>query len=375
MKIAIIGTTAAMMINFRQDLIKMLIEQQHEVLALALDYDDQTKDKIKQLGATPIDYVFSKTGLNPFSDLINTIKLSFLLKKLQPDMVFSYVAKPVIFGTIAAKLAGIKKRYGMIEGLGYAFTKSKEKPNFKKKLIKTLQILLYKVSLPLLDRLIVLNPDDREELVLTYKIKIWDCQILGGIGLKLSEFPYSPVIIKEKISFIFIARLLKEKGVYEYVSAAEYIKKRYPNTEFIMLGGLDKQNPGCLQEHELQSLIQNNIITYPGHVSNVYEWIQKSCIFVLPSYREGIPRSTQEAMAIGRAIITTDVPGCRETVINNVNGFLIKPWDVEDLSLAMEKFINKPELIPLMGKESYKLAKENFDSTLVNKKMLSLLDI
>lgn len=374
MKIAIIGTTSAMMINFRQDLIKELIQKQHEVLAFALDYDEKSKEKISALGAIPVDYIFSKTGLNPLSDFKNTLKFSRLLKKHQPDMVFSYVTKPVIFGTLAAKLAGIKNRYGMLEGLGYSFTETPENPSPKKKLIKRIQILLYKISVPLLKRLIVLNPDDKIELTQAYKIKVADCQVLGGIGLNLADFPFSPPFI-QKISFIFIARLLKEKGIYEYTDAARRIKKSHPEVEFIVLGGIDTQNPGGLQHYELENLIQDNIINYLGHVTDVKKWLQQSSVFVLPSYREGVPRSTQEAMATGRAIITTDVPGCRETVIDGLNGFLVKPWSVEDLVKAMEQFIQNPELIESMGNESYKLAKERFDAQAVNKKLLNLLDV
>src|SRR5699024_9821126 len=137
----------------------------------------------------------------------------------------------------------------------------------------------------------------------------------------------------------FIGRLLKEKGIYEFIVAAKLVKQKYPNSTFTVLGSIDQANMGVLKQHELDDLINTGIIDYPGHVSNVKNWIAASDVFVLPSYREGVPRSTQEAMAIGRAIITTDVPGCRETVVNGVNGFLVPKWNPEALAEKMIYFI------------------------------------
>jgi len=154
------------------------------------------------------------------------------------------------------------------------------------------------------------------------------------------------------------------------------IKLRYPKTEFLVLGGFDNDNPGKLKREEFYKLIDNNIINYLGQVDNVTEWIQNSSVFVLPSYyREGIPRSTQEAMAIGRAVITTDVPGCRETVQDGVNGFLIPKWNINALTDAMSKFIETPELIETMGLESYRIAKEKFDVKKINAKLIEILGV
>lgn len=373
MKIALIGTSSACVLGFRADLIKLLISKGHEVFAFALDYDDFSRYKVKELGAEPVDYLFSRTGLNPFSDIINTYKLSKKIKSISPDLVFSYFAKPVIFGTIAAVIAGIKRRIGMLEGLGYIFTDQPNGVSYKIRILRKIQVFLYRFSFPFLERIIFLNQDDPIDLIVNNRLSVNKYNVLGAIGLDLKSYPYSKPICPP-ISFIFIGRLLAEKGIHEYISAARIVKKNYPQVKFIMLGALDEGNPGGISAIELNSLINDGIVTYPGHVSNVQEWLAQASVFVLPSYyREGVPRSTQEAMAIGRPVISTDVPGCRETVIDSVNGFLIKPFSSNELAEKMIFFIKNPEQIEKMGKESFKMAQEMYDSLAVNEKLINYL--
>ena len=177
------------------------------------------------------------------------------------------------------------------------------------------------------------------------------------------------------LKFLFIGRLLKEKGIHEFVQAAKLVKKVYPESQFTVLGAIDHHNLGALQQTELDTLISSNIIQYPGHVSNIKDWIADNHVFVLPSYREGVPRSTQEAMAIGRAVITTDVPGCRDTVIDGVNGFLVPKWNPEALAEKMIYFIENPEQTQVMGAESYKIAVEKFDAEKVNQRLVNILGL
>ncbi|CAI2449455.1 glycosyltransferase family 4 protein [Serratia entomophila] len=375
MKIVLIGTTANCVVGFRADLIKSLHQQGHSVYAFALNYDDDTRKQVRALGATPVDYAFSRTGLNPIKDFCDTFALSKQLKKLEPDLVFSYFSKPCIFGTLAAVMAGVKKRYAMLEGLGYLFTEQPQGVSWKVKLLKKIQVTLYRCVFPKLDALILLNPDDRHDLVVDCKINVKQAHVLGGIGLNLADYPFSPAPT-QPVSFIFIARLLAEKGVHEYVAAARKVKERYPDTQFYMLGAVDTQNPGSLTEQSLAQLIQDDIIIAPGHVSNVADWIAKSSVFVLPSYyREGIPCSTQEAMAMGRAVLSTDVPGCRETVVQGVNGYLVERWSHEALAERMCELIEDPQKIVNMGQASYQLAQEKFDAQKVNNRLLAMLDI
>lgn len=376
MKIAIIGTVASSFYGFRAGLIKALREKQYVIYAFTSEYSMDDLKKIEALGVIPVTYELNRGGVNPLADAKATYALSKKIKEVAPDLVFSYFSKPVIFGTLAARMAKVPQVIGMLEGLGYAFTDQPEGLSNKTKLIKNIQALLYKIALPQLDKIIFLNPDDPKDLLASYNIKAKKVEVLGGIGLDLDEYGFQAMkSIESSIKFLFIGRMLKEKGIHDFIAAAKMVKQTYPDVEFTVLGAIDASNPGALKQSELDQLISLNIINYPGQVDNVQDWIAKSHVFVLPSYREGVPRSTQEVMATGRAVITTDVPGCRETVIDGVNGFLVKKWNPKALADKMIYFIEHPEQIKAMGDESYKLAQENFDADKVNKRLINMLGL
>ena len=373
-KIALIGTTGASFYGFRADLIKKLVKNKHQVYAFTSEYTDFCLEKIKALGAIPVPYQLSRGGLNPFADLASLIQLTRKIKKIAPDLVFSYMAKPVIYGSMAARLAKIPHIIGMLEGLGYTFTEQPQGQTVKTKIIKNIQVLLYKLAFPCLQQMIFLNLDDKKDLMDTYHLSVPKVHILGGIGLDLDRFSYLPAKI-EPIKFLFIGRLLKEKGVFELIEAIRLVKKKYPLVHFTILGEIDAENMGALKQQTLDQLVKENLFEYPGYVLNVKDWIYESSVFVLPSYREGVPRSTQEAMAIGRPIITTDVPGCRETVIDGVNGFLVPKWNIQALADKILYFIEHPEQVNIMGIESYKIAQEKFDVNRVNDKLFEIMGL
>lgn len=376
MKIIIIGTIASSLYTFRKDLILSVLEKGYTVYAFTSDSDETELAKIAQLGAIPTYYKLSRGGLNPYEDLSNTLSLYQKIKKIQPDIVFSYFIKPVIYGTLAAKLAKVPKKIAMIEGLGFAFTEQSEGYSRKAKIVQRVQVALFKLALPLADKVIFLNPDDPIDLLKSHHIGVKKIEVLGGIGLNLKDYPYQPISLESQTRFLFIARLIREKGIFDFVEAAKIVKKIYPNVIFTVLGGIDEHAHGAMTKFELDELVQSNIIEYPGQVDNVSEWIANSHVFVLPSYyREGVPRSTQEAMAVGRAIITTDVPGCRETVVDGVNGFLVPKWNPQALAAKMIYFIENPEQIQAMGEESYKIAQEKFDARKVNERLLKILGV
>ena len=376
LRIILIGTVASSFYGFRADLIRTLLKKGHQVYAFTSEYTAEDLKKIEKLGATPITYALNRGGLNPLADIIATYELAKKIKAINPDLVFSYFSKPVIFGTLAARLAKVPRVVGMLEGLGYTFTEQPEGLSKKTQLIKKIQVFLYKIALPQLDQLIFLNPDDPKDLLEQHAIQVKKVELLGGIGLNLKDYPYQPLnSIHFPIKFLFIGRLLKEKGIFDFIEAAKIVKQRYPNAKFTVLGSTDVDNPGALHADQVQELLATGLIDCPGQVANVVDWIADSHVFVLPSYREGVPRSTQEAMAVGRAVITTDVPGCRETVVDGVNGFIVPKWNAQALAEKMIYFIENPEQIQVMGEESYKIAQEKFDARKVNERLLKILGV
>lgn len=372
MKIVIISNQAASLINFRGPLLEELIKRGHEVLAFAPDHDEASRKSLSKMGVKYIDYKLNRSGTSFFKEIESILLLRRLLKHHKPDLCFSYFIKPVIYGTIAAWMAGINKRFGMIEGLGFAFTQAtshKIRRNITQKII----ILMARVAMLGINRLILLNIDDINELTEKRVIPHEKTALLGAIGLDLNDWKQSQ-LPNGHLVFILVARLLKDKGIYEYITAARIIKKTNPEVHFILLGGLD-DNPAAIKQSEIESWIDEGLIEWPGHVA-VKPWLQKSHIFVLPSYyREGLPRSTQEAMALGRPIITTDVPGCKETVIEGQNGFIIPAKKPDDLAIAMQRFIDDPSIIATMGQKSREIAEVKFDVHIQNSKLLNILGL
>lgn len=373
-KVVLLGTVAASTINFRGDLICTLVAEGHDVYCFCTDFDDDSESIIVGMGAKPVTYRLRRAGMNPFADLKTISILKKLLKDIKPDIVFSFFVKPVIYGSIAARLAGVKHRYAMLEGLGYVFTDLPSGLSFKQKILRKIQVFLYRLALPCIDKLIFLNHDDPADLLEKNNLKAKSVHVLGGIGLNLQDYPFTPAPV-DPVRFLFIGRLLAEKGIFEYVEAARLVKQQHPAAEFVVLGGLDEENPGGLKREALNQLLAEGIIEYPGHVNNVTDWIAGSSVFVLPSYREGMPRSTQEAMAMGRAVITSDAPGCRETVEQGVNGFIVPRWNVQALAEKMIYLIENPSEITRMGNESHRIAVDKFDANKVNQRLMEILEL
>lgn len=361
------------MLNFRGPLISDLVAAGVQVHALAPDYDDDLRKKIRALGAMPVDFQLTRTGMNPARDGVDTLRLAMLLRRLRPDVTLGYFIKPVIYGTLAAWLAGVPRRVAMIEGLGYVFTVSSDRQPWRRKLLKTLVSSLYRFSLGRAHQVIFLNKDDLTEFVEARLVHEEKTVNLGGIGVDLSDWPVVPTHA-QPVTFLLAARLLREKGIVEYAEAARLVKVRYPEARFVLLGGLDP-NPGGLSQAEVQAWATEGLLEWPGHVA-VKPWLAQASIYVLPSYyREGLPRSTQEAMAMGRPVITTDAPGCRETVDEGVNGFLVPVRDVPALAEAMLRFVQNPGLIESMGCESRRLAEMHFDVRKINARLLKILEV
>lgn len=369
---AIVTSQAFSMVNFRGPLIRDLVDAGVKVYALAPDYDDEFRQKVMELGASPVDFRLTRTGMNPVRDGVDTLRLAALLRRLRPDVALGYFIKPVIYGTLAAWLAGVPRRVAMIEGLGYVFTVSGDRQTWKRKLLRTLVGGLYRFALARAQKVIFLNGDDLAEFVEADLVQEAKAVKLGGIGVDLSEWPLA-LPVTQPVTFLLAARLLREKGIVEYAEAARLVKVRHPEVRFLLLGGLDP-NPGGLGQPEVQAWVREGLLEWPGHVA-VKPWLAQASVYVLPSYREGLPRSTQEAMTMGRPVITTDAPGCRETVDEGVNGFLVPVRNVPALASAMLRFVETPSLIETMGRESRRLAEARFDVRNINFRLLEILGL
>lgn len=371
MKTIVIFTTYAFSLTqFRANLIKELVAKSHRVHAIAPNISPEIHKKLTELGAICHDSSFERTGVNFIKDFKASLHIFFLLKRLKPDCLLSYNIKPIIYGTICGFMAGINHRVAMIEGLGSVFADHDSNFSMKKRLKVALVSKMYKVSLFMAHKIVFLNQDDLDFFNEKSIITLSKSTLLGGIGVDLDEW-VEKTPVKNPITFIMTARLLKEKGVEDYVDAARIVKALHPNTRFILLGDLDL-NPTSLKLEEVNKWVEEGIIEWPGHVP-VFDWLSLASVFVLPSYyREGVPRSSQEALAVGLPIITTDSVGCKETVVDGINGYLVPIKNPEILAKKMMKFIHDPDSLIVMGEKSRELAELNFSE---KKKIATQLEI
>lgn len=368
MKILIVSSDTKSLIDFRSDLMKDMINQGHEVIAVAPE--NEFLDTFQKMGVKFCRIEFERASANPLNDIKFYRKIVRAIKREKPDLVFSYAIKPVIYASIAAKRCKVKAIYSLLPGLGYAFS---QMDGIKDRILKKVVIWLLKLGCKYNEVVFVQNPDDRIELISKGILSENKCIRVNSSGVNLTKFV--PVERPPKPIFIMVARLLKDKGLFEYINAARYLKQKYEYAEFLLLGPFDA-NPTSVKENELKELISDGCVNYLGEVNDVRPILTQTSVFVLPSYyREGVPRSVQEAMAMGRAIITTDWIGCRETVKDQFNGLLVKPKDTNDLINKMEYFIRNPDEINRMGENSIKYCLEKFDVKIINEQMLSAMNM
>lgn len=370
-KIVVIAGLAESLIRFRGDLLDAMRANGHEVAAIAPEDDDSVRQRLAEKGIAYHVVPMARAGLNPFADLRYLLQLSRCLRKIKPDVVLAYTIKPVVYGLPAARLAGVRRRYALITGLGYAFTDAEK--SFSRSLVNRVASSLYWFGLRFANGLFFQNPDDRQlfkdQGLFNSNLPTW---IVNGSGVDTESFPVAPLPYHP--SFLFVGRVLRDKGVIEYVEAARTLKSTYPQAAFHLVGPLDS-NPSGINADIVSGWVKEGIVQYHGAVSDVKPFLAACSIFVLPSYREGTPRSVLEAMSCGRAIITTDAPGCRETVQDGVNGFLVKPRDSADLATAMTRLAGSNELREQMGRTSRELAEQKYDVHRVNAAMIEAMEL
>jgi glycosyltransferase involved in cell wall biosynthesis len=368
-RLAIIGNQAFAMRNFRTPLIEALVARSVEVVAFAPDYDDLDRKAMAGLGAKAADYPLKRAGISPLGDITTIFRLVKELRQFRPDTVLSFSAKPSIYGTLAAWIAGVPHRYALIEGLGHAFL---DRGDIRGILLRETVSWLYRIALFRTDKTLFLNSDDLCYFVDSGLVRANKAEKVGAIGVDLDVWRATPTVLRP-LTFLFIGRLLREKGIVEFMDAARRLKRSHPDTRFVVLGAPDS-NPSSVTAQQMQHWVRDGTVEWPGQV-DVMPWLATASVFVLPSYREGVPRSTQEAMAMGRAVITTDVPGCRDTVVDGTNGILIPARDTDALYNAMRRLALEPALISMMGLRSRQFAELWFDVRRANETMIAALDL
>jgi len=365
----LIASFAESLISFRGHLLQALKERGYEIFTLA-PADPETGAKLAALGVRHLEIPLDRAGLSPWRDARTLCALIGRLRALRPDLVLAYTIKPVIYGSLAARLAGVPAMFSLISGAGAAAPGE----SGSARAVSALTRLLYRCALPLNRRVFFQNPDDRGLFVRLGLVRRPDQAVLvSGSGVDLDR--YQPAPLPEDVCFVLIARLLRRKGIYQFAEAARRVKAQHPQARFRLVGWFD-EHPDRIDLRDLRAWVDAGVIEYLGKLEDVRPAIAASSVFVLPSfYPEGQPRSVLEAMAMGRPIITTDWPGCRETVEPGRNGFLVPPGEVDALTEAMRRFLQHPELIPAFGQESRDIAEARYDVHKVNRVMLEAMDL
>ena len=367
MKFILISPKNRTVWNFRGDLVKEFVKKGYTVVVTGPDQKDV--EKIEALGARFVEIPMNKTGTSVTGDLKYCKQLFKLLNKEKPDITLGYTVKPVIYGAIAAKLAGVKNINSLITGGGYTFIATSLKARILGVIVRT----LYRVGLRRADHVIFQNPDDLKEFVKSRLVKREKCSYVHGSGVNLDQF--QPVPYPKESSFFCLSRLLKSKGVCEYLEAARIVKEKYPNVKFYLLGKYETDMQDAVEKEYVENFIKDGIVMRFEETEDVRPYYEQCSVYVLPSYREGTPRTVLEAMAMGRPIITTDTQGCRETVKEGKNGFLVPIKDSKAVAEKMMWFVERPEVVETMGEESMILVKEKFDVHKVNRRMMKIMGV
>lgn len=331
---------------------------------------------IEENGIKFFNLPLDRRSINPFYELFIILKYYHIFNKLKPDIVHNVGPKPIIYGSIAAKLVRIKSVINAPIGMGFVFTSS----SIKAILLKKILLFLFKFTLNKhhgknqKNRVIFENSDDMNYFIKSKIVKNNEAILIRGAGIEIDH-----KLIKRKKenrvpTISLVARMLEDKGIYEYVKAAEILKSKNIKSRFLLIGDIDKKNPTSLKQSTLERWNNKKIIEWLGWVKDVKEILLETDILCLPSYREGLPKSLLEGAALGLPLVSTDTVGCREVVLEGINGYLVPIKESEQLSSAIQKLIENRDLRVRMGKESLRIAKSEFSSEIINSQTLSIYD-
>ncbi len=362
-RIVLCANTAWNIANFRSGLVRALIHNGYEVHVVAPA--DAHANSLTDLGCQFHHVEMDNKGTSVAADLKLLVRLRKILGTIQPQAFLGFTIKPNVYGSLAAQSLGIQT-VNNISGLGTAFIKD----TFLTRVVKT----LYRFSLKRSSRVFFQNEDDQTLFINLGLVRAAKTDLLPGSGIDLDHYKPAPLPQNPSPTFLLIARLLWDKGVGEFVDAARTVRAKYPDARFQLLGFLDVANRTAVPADKVDDWVREGVVEYLGTTSDVREMIANCDCVVLPSYREGTPRTLLEAAAMGRPLIATDVPGCRDVVMDGVNGFLAMVRDCDDLALQFEKFIGAGhETKMVMGEESRKLVETRYSEQFVIQKYLKLL--
>jgi len=368
--ICIVVSLDRSLVNFRKPLIEELKRRGYRVTAIAPDITPTVKQTMSDLGVALIELPLARRSLSPWADLAYLWRLSRIFVDLKPDLIVSFTIKPNIWSSFAAARAKVRS-VSCVTGLGYMFS-DRVPASVKAKLIRWVVRGLYRCATHLNWRVIFQNPDDLIDF------RIAGClpdsskaRLVNGSGVDLGHYSVTP--LPSQPVFLMVSRLLGEKGVREYCEAAVVVKARHPEMEFLLVGYME-EGPDGISPSELAAW-QAGGVDYRGPMDDVRLAFASASVYVLPSYREGTPRSVLEAMSCARPVVTTDVPGCRETVVDGETGRLVPVRDVPALVAAILELAADPDLRQRMGEAGLAYAREKFDVHRVNEVFISHLEL
>lgn len=368
MRVLICASYGGSLTNFRGDLIKEMAAKGHEVICTSIEPASVMEEEIKLLGAKYYSIPGTRTGLNFIQNIRELSAYLMAFYKLKPDICFLYMSKPIAYGGIAAVINRIKHINVFVTGLEVAFYSK----GLKNALVRLILKVFYRVIHKKCENIFFMNLDDFNKMKKFRLVKEDKAVFVNGSGVNTEIFKKEDMLDKDIVCMT--ARLVISKGVMEYINAAKIIKSKYKDVEFLLVGGLD-ENPEAIKEEELKEIIDEGYIKYCGFARDVRPYLKECTIFVLPSYHEGNGRSIVEAEALGRPIITTNAPGCRDTVIPGYNGFLIPVRNSEALAEKIELLLLNKKLKMVMAENSYKLCRERFDVKIINKIILEKMKL
>jgi glycosyltransferase involved in cell wall biosynthesis len=364
MRVVLVANTLWSIVIFRPGLLRTLVRMGVDVVVMAPV--DDTLPRARELNVRVIPLELSAKGTNPLRDLALVRTLVTRYRALKPDLVFHYTIKPNIYGSIAAKLAGVPC-IAVTTGLGYAFVNT----NLVARVAKALYCFAFRFA----REVWFLNGDDRQDFVAQRLVDPAKTQVLPGEGIDLAHFaPRAASVSDGHVRFLLIARMLWDKGVGEYVEAARLVRAVYPQAVFQLLGATDVANPSAISAEQMRTWVAEGVIDYLGTTQDVRDIIARADCVVLPSYREGVPRTLLEGAAMAKPLVATRAIGCREVVVDGENGLLCAPRDAADLARKLQHIIEMgPDARATMGARGRRMVEQRYDERIVIERYLAAM--